>query len=297
MIRGVDIMSKLSLCKSMSCAFVEVGKWIMDARMIIIPVLLIFIYSFAIEPLLANASLMGEKLNIFEPFVAVANSGAILLIVPLCFLTLISDYPKINNNTIFYIFRTGRLNWLTGQLVRLVMMALFYLGTIFIGSVVPVLFRGYCADSWSKVTTSFAIIYPEYSGNFGVQLLPENLYNQMSVFSAAIGSYLLVFAYLLVLGLILLLFSLVKKKTLGFIISGSVIAIGTALCSIKSELMWGTPMAHSIIWLHYTKYYRAPIVPIWVSCLYFCVLIIVLVILCYIFVRRFNYDNLTEIAY
>ncbi|MGN0596496.1 MAG: helix-turn-helix domain-containing protein [Ruminiclostridium sp.] len=40
-----------------------------------------------------------------------------------------------------------------------------------------------------------------------------------------------------------------------------------------------------------------PIVPIWVSCLYFCVLIIVLVILCYIFVWRFNYDNLTEIAY
>lgn len=290
-------MSKISLRKSLSCAFVEAGKWILDARMIIIPVLLIFIYSFAIEPLLANASLMGEKLNVFEPFAAVVNSGAILLIVPLCFLTLISDYPKIDNNTIFYIFRTGRLNWLTGQLLRLVIMALFYLGTIFIGSVVPVLFRGYFSNSWSKVATSFAVVFPEYSSNFGVQLLPENLYNQMSIFSAAIESYLLVFAYLLVLGLILLLFSLLKKKTLGFIISGSIIAIGTALCSIKSDLMWGTPMAHSIIWLHYTKYYRSPIVPLWVSCLYFCAIIAILVLMCYISVRKFNYDNLTEIAY
>lgn len=290
-------MDKISLRKSLSCAFVETGKWILDARMIIIPVLLIFIYSFAIEPLLANASLMGEKLNIFEPFAAVANSGAILLIVPLCFLTLISDYPKIDNNTIFYIFRTGRLNWLTGQLLRLVIMALFYLGTIFIGSVVPVLFRGYFGNYWSKAATSFAVVFPEYSSNFGVQLLPENLYNQMSVFSAAIESYLLVFAYLLVLGLILLLFSLLKKKTLGFIISGSIIAIGTTLCSIKSDLMWGTPMAHSIIWLHYTKYYRSPVVPLWVSCLYFCAIIAVLVLMCYISVRQFNYDNMTEIAY
>lgn len=84
--------------------------------MIILGVLLIFIYNFAIEPLLKNAEEMGEPLNILEPFIAVANSDAILLIIPLVFLTLIADFPKIDTNTVFYIIRVGRINWLLGQM-------------------------------------------------------------------------------------------------------------------------------------------------------------------------------------
>lgn len=101
--------------------------------MIILGVLLIFIYSFAIEPLKSNAKLMGEPLNILEPFIAIANSGAILLIIPLVFLTLIADFPKIDTNTVFYIMRVGRLNWLFGQLLKLIFMALSYLAVIFLG--------------------------------------------------------------------------------------------------------------------------------------------------------------------
>lgn len=94
-------MNNFSIKKCFSCAKTEYIKWICDARMIILAVLLIFIYSFAIEPLLLNAELMNEPLNILEPFIAISNSWAILLIVPLVFLTLIADYPKIDTNTVF----------------------------------------------------------------------------------------------------------------------------------------------------------------------------------------------------
>ena len=90
------MMKNFSLKQSFFCARAEFIKWICDARMIILGVLLIFIYSFAIEPLKSNAELMGEPLNILEPFIAIANSGAILLIIPLVFLTLIADFPKID---------------------------------------------------------------------------------------------------------------------------------------------------------------------------------------------------------
>lgn len=114
------MMKNFSLKQSFFCARAEFIKWICDARMIILGVLLIFIYSFAIEPLKSNAKLMGEPLNILEPFIAIANSGAILLIIPLVFLTLIADFPKIDTNTVFYIMRVGRLNWLFGQLLKLI---------------------------------------------------------------------------------------------------------------------------------------------------------------------------------
>ena len=289
-------MKNLSLRQCFSCAKTEYIKWVCDARMVILGVLLIFIYNFAILPLLQNAEKMNEPLNMLEPFIAVANSGAVLMIIPLVFMTLIADFPKIDNNTVFYIMRIGRKNWLTGQIIKLVMMAASYLAVIFVGSVVPMLFKGFWYNGWSNVVTNFKNVFPEQSMNFGVQLVPENLYNQLTVFEAAVKSYLLVFAYLMIIGLILLSLSLIKHKTLGFVSCGAVIALGTAFCSIKTSLMWTMPMANSIIWLHFTKYFRVPEVSITFSVVYLVTFVLVLIVFCYIMIGRFNYDNVSEIA-
>jgi lysylphosphatidylglycerol synthetase-like protein (DUF2156 family) len=176
------------------------------------------------------------------------------------------------------------------------MMAASYLAVIFVGSVVPMLFKGFWYNGWSNVVTNFKNVFPEQSMNFGVQLVPENLYNQLTVFEAAVKSYLLVFAYLMIIGLILLALSLIKHKTLGFVSCGAVIALGTAFCSIKTSLMWTMPMANSIIWLHFTKYFRVPEVSITFSVVYLVTFVVALIIFCYIMIGRFNYDNVSEIA-
>lgn len=289
-------MKKFNLRQCFACAKTEYIKWVCDARMVILGVLLIFIYNFAIQPLLQNAEKMNEPLNMLEPFIAVANSGAVLMIIPLVFMTLIADFPKIDNNTVFYIMRIGRKNWLTGQIIKLVMMAASYLAVIFVGSVVPMITRGFWYKGWSNVVTNFKNVFPEQSMNFGVQLVPENLYNQLTVFEAAVKSYLLVFAYLMIIGLILLSLSLIKHKTLGFVSCGAVIALGTAFCSIKTVLMWTMPMANSIIWLHFTKYFRVPEVSITFSVVYLVTFVLALIVFCYIMIGRFNYDNVSEIA-
>lgn len=289
-------MKNFNLRQCFSCAKTEYIKWVCDARMVILGVLLIFIYNFTIQPLLQNAEKMNEPLNMLEPFIAVANSGAVLMIIPLVFMTLIADFPKIDNNTVFYIMRIGRKNWLTGQIIKLVMMAASYLAVIFVGSVVPMLTKGFWYNGWSNVVTNFKNVFPEQSMNFGVQLVPENLYNQLTVFEAAVKSYLLVFAYLMIIGLILLSLSLIKHKTLGFVSCGAVIALGTAFCSIKTSLMWTMPMANSIIWLHFTKYFRVPEVSITFSIVYLVTFVLVLIVFCYIMIGRFNYDNVSEIA-
>ena len=289
-------MKNLNLRQCFSCARTEYIKWILDARMIILGVLLIFIYNFAIEPLLQNSELMNEPLNVFEPFIAVSNSGTILLIIPLVFLTLIADFPKIDTNTVFYIIRVGRLNWLIGQVIKLVMMAVSYLFVIFVGATVPMITRGFISNEWSLVATDFVRRFPEKSGNYGVTLLPENLYNQLTILGAAVESYLLVFAYLLILGLLLLSFSLIKKKTAGFVLCGAVISLGTAFCSIKTSLMWTMPMANSIVWLHFTKYFRQPVVTMTFSIIYLVTFIAALLIFCGVAIKKFNYDNVSEIS-
>lgn len=286
-------MWKFSIKKSLSLAMTEFVKWAADARMIIFGVLLIFIYSLVIEPLMENAVLMGEPLNILEPFIAVENSGLVLLIIPLVFLTLIADFPKIDTNTAFYISRTGRVNWLAGQIIKLVLMGISCMTVIFLGSVLPVIAKGSWGNVWSRTATDFAENFPERSGSFGAQLIPKNLYNQMSVFTAAVESSLLVYAYLMVIGLLLLFFSLIKRKTMGFVLCGFIISMGTALCSVKTKLMWSMPMANSIIWLHYTEYFSEPVMPLWFSVCYLCTAVLVLMVLCFYAIRKFNYDKLT----
>lgn len=288
-------MKKIDLSQAFACASTEFIKWICDARMIILCVLLVFIFSFSIEPLLNNADKMGEQLNILEPFIALANSGAVLLIIPLVFLTLIADFPRIDTNTVFYIVRIGRINWFLGQIIKLVMMALFYLVILFAGSVIPVQGNGFWGNDWSKVATEFSVRFPEKSGNFGVQLLPDNLYNQLTVYSAALQSYLFVFAYLMILGLTLLAFSLIKRKTVGFVLCGAMISLGAGFCSIKTILMWTMPMANSIIWLHFTKYFRQPVVSLGFSIIYMVTFIVYLLIFCALAIMNFNYDNVSEL--
>ena len=283
--------------KAFSCAHIEFVKWILDSRMVILAVLLIFIYGFAVTPLTDNAGMMGEPLNMLEPAIAVFNSGAILLIVPIVFLTLIADFPKIDTNTAFYISRTGRKNWLLGQIIKLILCDAAYLAAIFIGAVVPMIGRSFCGNEWSNVAVNFAAEFPEESGNFGVQLLPKSLYNQMGVYEAALESCLLVFLYLIIIGMILLAFSVAKKKALGFVICGIVISLGTTLCAIKSRLMWIMPMANSIIWLHYTQYYSSPIVPVWYSLCYLSAIIALLIIISFGYIRRFDYDNVMEVIF
>lgn len=74
------------------------------------------------------------------------------------------------------------------------------------------------------------------------------------------------------------------------------ISLGTAFCSIKTTLMWTMPMANSIIWLHYTKYFREPVMPMSFSVSYLAIFIAVLLAFCFIAIRKFNYDNVAEIA-
>lgn len=289
-------MKNFSLKQAFSCEVTEFVKWVCDARMVIVAVLLIFINNFAVSPLTNNAELMGEPLNILEPFIAVANSEILILIIPIVFLTLIADYPKVDTNTVFYIVRIGRANWFVGQVLKLVFMIVSYLAVIFLGTVLPMLSKGFWYNGWSNVATGFVKMFPDRRGDFGVALLPENLYNQLSVFEAAVKSYLLVAAYLMIIGLILLVFSLFKRKTLGFIICGGMISLGMAFSAIRTNLMWTMPMANSIIWLHYTKYFKKPIMPMSFSVIYLLVLIAVLLVFGGIAIGKFNYDNVTEVA-
>lgn len=281
-------MKKISIKTAFLCANGDFLKWVCNSRMIILAALAVFIYVGAVQPLADNSVLMEKPLNALEPYIAALNSGSLMLIIPLGFLAISSDFPKIDRSTMFVIIRTGRSNWLFGQIVNLLMMSAAYLFFIFTASVVPVAFCSFWGTDWSRVAIDFGREFPEYSQNFGALLLPKNLFNHLSLSSAVVQSTLFVFFYLILLGMILLCFTILGKKAMGVIVCGGLIAFGSALCSIRAKLMWVFPMSNSVVWLHYTEFRREPFYPIWCSALYFSILIISPVVFSVIMLKRFD---------
>ncbi len=253
-----------------SVAMTEYVKWITNPRIIIVGILLIFIWTLAISPLQERALNYGESLNIFEPFIATGNSGILVMLIPSVYLILLSDYPVISRNTMLIISRTGRAPFFIGHLMFIAMTIVTYIGVLLLFSCI--ITGGAISAEWSHVVTKYESVFPAEAGNFTSQLLPSNLYNQIPMMSALFHTTVLLALYLYLIVMIIYLFKMLHLRSAGLYTAVSVIAIGTATCSLNIPLMWAFPMANTIIWLHYTEILREPIYPIWCTYLYFGIL-------------------------
>ena len=267
----------------------EYIKWLTNPRNIIFLVLVVIAKTLAIDPLAKRAAEYGGKMSLLEPFAAIGNSGLLVMLLPAVYLVLMSDFPKFDGNSMFYISRTGKMNWLFGQLLFALMSIVTY---IFAALVLVTLFSAGSADlffSWSECTRFYAARFPDKEFTFASQLLPSNLYNQISLISSIVYTVTLLTLYLFLLTLILMIFKLLSFKSAGLFASLGVIALGTATCAVKTKIMWCFPMANTIIWLHYTAILREPIVAIWYSYAYFAAAIIVLLTVSVILTKRANF--------
>ncbi|MCM1062200.1 MAG: hypothetical protein NC452_18200 [Eubacterium sp.] len=245
----------------------EYLNWITNPRIIILGVLFIFIKFLVIEPLAARAEKFGEKLAVFESFVALSNSGMLALFIPIVFLVLLSDYPKLHGNSMLYIYRTGKHNWLFGQFLFLITAILTFLGLIFLLSI---LFSGgQLCYNWSDAVTKYNARFPDEAYNFDSQLLPSNLYNQIPMITAVLQTFFLIFEYLFLLALIIYAVKILFNNSFGLVVGLAIIVFGVITTSLSLDTMWIFPMANSIIWLHYDEIFSEPIYPIWCSFAYF----------------------------
>lgn len=248
----------------------------------------------AVEPLLERAEKMNVPLTVFEPFEAIGNSGMLVMLIPCVFLILISDYPIISGNTLFFVQRTGKLNWLLGQLLFVIAAIFSYMGMIFLVSIL--ISGGEFRTEWSETVRFYSARFPDESDSFASELLPSNLYNQIPLMTSVMQTFFLMSAYLFLLVLILYLFKLLHIKSAGLITVFIIIGLGVATCSLKTPAMWCLPMSNTIVWLHYTEILREPVVPIWRSYFYFAAGITVLLSANIAVLKKLQFINIEQVG-
>ena len=97
-------MDRFSFRAAVHIAQAEFRQWLRSSRIIILFVMLVFVNVQVIGPLRQCKMLMGEMLSIPEAFVALGNSGVILLIIPILFLVLMADLRQQHPVLCFYSF-------------------------------------------------------------------------------------------------------------------------------------------------------------------------------------------------
>ena len=282
-------MNKLSFNKIRLCAGSGYVQWLFSSKMLIYFAAMFFFYDYAALPLLNTADKVGTRLNLLEIFIAVGNSGMILLILPVLFIVLISGFPRLDGNSLFIVIRTGRLNWLIAQYLQLFYMAVTYLAALFLGTALPAVRQCGIFSGWSSVIPEYIRNSPEKRNSFVYELLPENLSNQLEFPKAFMYTVTLEFMYLMLIGSVMIIFGTLGKSKFGEAIAGGVVAAGTVLCAIKSKLMWSFPAANATLKLHFTQFLREPVFPLYRSYLYFSAAISVTMIAAFLLNKRNNY--------
>ncbi len=267
---------------------IEFSHLVRSTKIIILAIFVIFMNVQIITPLRELSSLMDSEISVFEPFIALGNSGIIVLILPLFFMTMMADYPRDGKYQYFYQIRCSKRMWVTGQIIYAVESAIALTVFVFAASVVLSLgFAEYKTD-YSFAVTRYVSVFPERAGEYVVRLIPENLYNQITLVTAMVHTAVLLALYFVMLALIILIFSLINKKIIGLLLDGFLIIMGAITCAARASYMWIFPMSHTITWLHYAEYQSKQIFLLSNSYIYFIVINLVLIILSLVMSRRYN---------
>lgn len=232
------------------------GSWITNPKLLVFFGFLVLMRKLVILPIRSAAQMMNQPINVWEVSIALGNSGLILLFLPIFYIVMVSDCPKLGQDLYYLIPRAGRMNWFMGQVFFMTAAAFSYLLVLVLVASVQIADISYTVNAWSLVTTDFDRSPYASMGISMNRLIPLNLYYQMPPLQAFLYTYLLLFLYLLLWNSSILLGFAYGRKNLSFFSALVMIAAGMGLVAVKSPYMWLMPSSHAILWIHCSKYYR-----------------------------------------
>lgn len=283
---------KIKLKNIVLVATSEYMKWLFHPKIILIFAVLVPIRELVIIPMVQAAKEMNQPLNIFEPCIAIMNSGIITLLLPLTYIVLISSFPTVDENMLFYIMRMGRKNWILGELLFQLMSVVTFCAVLNIATMVQVSEISFVANGWSVVATDYDKLYSEISSFHMDTLLPPNLFFQIPPYKAFCLSISLLVMWLLLCAMFFLAGCICSKKLISYFVLIVQIALGSGLCAAKNVFMWLFPIGHSILKVHYQDYFRKYIFSPKISLALFFTVQVLLAIYVYKKAKKVNLDRI-----
>ncbi|MBR4027566.1 MAG: hypothetical protein IKJ01_08460 [Lachnospiraceae bacterium] len=267
-------------------AMAEYKRWLCNPRILLLFMLIIYAREAVGKVLCEHAVAMGEKLYWLEPYLALNNSVVAILIMPVFFFVLMSDFPIMEGSYLWSIYRMGKIKWIVTQLLFSFFAILTVMFGMFLSSVFSCWGNLTFQNGWSNVVTRYYLAFPEDANSPTAQLIQGDIYNQLEVGQAMFLSVTLTILMLFLYCTILLCGKIYGKKYLPLGICIALMGIGSAFCMMKIKWAFFFPPAHALLSGHYHEYLRKPVLPYKISYLYLCVAIIAVIAIAILGVKR-----------
>lgn len=267
-------------------AIAEYKRWLYNPRILLLFILIIYARETVGKILCEHAVAMQTELHCLEPYIALNNSQIAILIMPIFFLVLMSDFPVMEGSYLWAIYRAGKIKWIFTQMLYSLFAILTVMGGMFLSAILSCWGSITIQGGWSDVTTRYHLAFPNEINAMVTQLIRGDVYNQLSIGHAFALSVGLTVLMLLLYCAIMLCGKIYGKKYLPLCVCIGLIGLGATLQWVQTRWVFLFPAGHALLSGHRQEYVREPIMPYWMSYLYFIIALMVVLIIAIIGIKR-----------
>jgi hypothetical protein len=273
------------LRKIWGVARVEYMGFLTSKRVLFMLFSLIFFGESVVGKMGKLAAEKGFVLGRLEPFILLFSYKLHVMIVPIVFIVMMSNFPSNEKSGYFIMSRISRTSWLFGEVLYAGMTALTYILFLFLGSALWVWKSSSFFTTWSPYMSQLYMDYPEvYALNNQLFIKTETL-AQGTPMKVMFHSVSLMLLYLVCVALLLMMFKLLGLKKLGIFVTISFAIIGVSLGD-NDFIKWFFPIMQSIYETHFNSFYSKVKEPLSYSYIYFGILIVGLFVINQRLVKR-----------
>lgn len=247
----------------------------------------------------------GTSIQMFEVFVWTFGDPGAILLTDLILILLFMDMPFVQPSTPYCIHRTGRRNWLIGQLLYVTSVTILYISFIFLVILLLCSKDAFPGNVWSE--TAALLGYSELEEQVSLAI-SVNIMEQTLPYECVIFSFLLLFLYTLFSASFMMVCNLGRFSGMGAVglmflnLYGIFLTPQTFVRFLKlpesllykANLLtgWLSPLSHAVYSRHSFGYDRLP--KIWESCLLFLFLILLNFWIAERKIRRYEFTFMTR---
>lgn len=242
-----------------------------DRKVIILLVLLGFILDNGIRPLVHNAMEVGQPIGIFEGFIMCTNHWYYLIVLLVGFIFLLTGIPRLDSGQLLIIYRTGKKNWLFGEILQIAVSAVIYIMLLLAGCMISTFKYAYIGNVWSNYTINYELVYKDMLSD-KYHFIDQQVFKYYMPYQSVLHGILLLVLCMTLMGTIVLFFSIIEKKLVGIILNVISIFFVLVFYEYRAWIMWISPFCHAVLLSHNVFVYRRLSLPLAYSYLYLALL-------------------------
>jgi len=263
--------------KALSVTRNEFVSLIHKPKLLLIIVSIVFMIDSVAKPMKDLSIDLGYQLNIAEPFIFITSKGINIVIIPLIFIAILSDFPSAENSGYFSLIRNGRISWLVGETLFAVLSSVIYILIIFLSVAIYCADNSFIGNNWSDYILRTYIDYPDVF-LYGTMFLDTSVYTQGTPVAILFQTLLLMMMYIFILVMFMLMFRIIGKKSFGIITAIGITFVGLPSYATSSPTRWIFPITHTAYNWHFNEFFAEPYCNMSTSYIYFITLMTVLVL-------------------